>query len=235
MEDLEVLYEDNQVIVVKKPQNVPSQADESGDPDMLTMVKEYVKVKYNKPGEAFIGLVHRLDRPTGGIMVFARNSKAASRLGEQIQNGEFEKTYFAVVKGNLPASHGTLINYLKKDEKDNMVKIVPQSSEGAKKAELEYYLLEKKGEFNLVQVKLKTGRGHQIRVQFANIKCPVFGDRKYGGKDMPKANINLFATILKFTHPTNKNRLTFRCFPPEDLNAWNKFNLEKYLNLNINN
>ena len=235
MEKMEVLYEDNQIVVVKKPQNVPSQEDETGDLDMLSMVKSYVKEKYNKPGEAFIGLVHRLDRPTGGIMVFARTSKAAERLGEQIRNGELDKTYFAVLKGKLPASHGVLVNYLLKDEKSNKVSIVPQSQTGAKRAELEYNVLETKGELSLVQIKLKTGRGHQIRVQFSNIKCPVYGDQKYGGKDMPKVNLNLFACELKLVHPTKKERMTFRCYPPENLDAWNKFNLEKYLTININN
>ena len=231
MDNLEVLYEDNQIIVVKKPQNVPSQADETGDEDMLTAVKRYIKVKYNKPGEVFCGLVHRLDRPTGGIMVFARNSKSAMRLSEQIANNELEKTYFAVVCGNLPEKHGVLVNYLKKDEQNNIVRIVPQGEQGAKRAELEYYLLSKKDNLNLVLIKLKTGRGHQIRVQFANIKCPVYGDQKYGGSNMQKANLNLFAVELKFIHPTKKERMTFRCYPPETLTAWNQFDLEIFLNM----
>ena len=234
MNNLEVLYEDNQIIVVKKPQNVPSQADETGDEDMLSAVKAYVKEKYNKAGEAFIGLVHRLDRPTGGVMVFARNSKSAGRLTEQIQNGELEKTYYAIVVGALPETSGTLINYLKKNEAENKVRIVPQSEDGAKRAELTYKVLEKKGNLNLVQINLKTGRSHQIRVQFANIKCPVYGDQKYGGANMPKANLNLFATELKLIHPTKKERMTFRCFPPEDLAEWKNFNLEKFLTININ-
>lgn len=233
MENLEVLYEDNQIIVVRKPQNVPSQADETGDVDLLSMVKAYVKEKYNKAGEAYIGLVHRLDRPTGGVMVFARTSKAAARLGEQIANGDLEKTYFTVLDGQLKDSHGVLVNYLKKDERQNKVSIVPQSVEGAKRAELEYYVLERRDNKSLVQVKLKTGRGHQIRVQFANLKCPVYGDQKYG-TDMPKVNLNLYAVELKLIHPTTKQKMTFRCFPPE-LDAWNEFNIEKYLNLSINN
>jgi len=232
---LEILYEDNHIIVVKKPQNVPSQKDETGDEDMLSAIKEYVKIKYNKRGEAYVGLVHRLDRPTGGVMVFARTSKAASRLSEQIQTGEMEKKYFAIVRGTLPNEHSVLVDYLLKDETKNMVSVVQKSTEGAKRAELEYYLLEKSGDLNLVQIKLMTGRGHQIRAQFAHAGCPILGDQKYGGDNMPKVNLNLFAAELKFTHPTTKERMTFRCFPPEELPAWNKFNLEKFLNLNINN
>lgn len=140
MENLDVIYEDNHIVVVVKPQNVPSQADESGDLDMLSMVKAYVKEKYNKPGEAYIGLVHRLDRPTGGIMVFARTSKAANRLSEQIKNGEFVKTYYCVTDGIPKESEGHLVNYLKKD--DNIVKIVPMSETGAKRAETIYKVLE---------------------------------------------------------------------------------------------
>lgn len=233
MENIEVLYEDNQIIVVNKPQNIPSQADQTGDKDMLTMVKNYIKEKYNKPGNVYCGLVHRLDRPTGGVMVFARTSKAAGRLSEQIASGEFEKTYYAVVVGKLKESHGILVNYLKKDEKENKVSIVPQTEVGAKRAELEYFLLEQRGDKNLVQVKLKTGRGHQIRVQFANIKCPVYGDQKYG-TNMPKANLNLFAVELKFIHPTTKQKMVFRCYPPQ-IDCIKEFNIDKYLNLKINN
>ena len=226
---MEVLYEDNHIIVVLKPHNVPSQEDESKDKDMLTMVKEYVKEKYNKPGNVYIGLVHRLDRPTGGIMVFARTSKAASRLSEQFRNGEAEKTYFAIVKGNLKLKQTKLVNYLLKDEINNKVKVVPMSTQGAKRAELDYEELDSKENLHLLKVKLGTGRGHQIRVQLATIGTPIYGDQKYGGEDMPKANLNLFATELKFYHPTTKDKMVFRAYPPEDRAAWNNFNLEKYL------
>ncbi|MBQ7579471.1 MAG: RNA pseudouridine synthase [Clostridia bacterium] len=234
MEKLEILYEDRQIIVVLKPQNVPSQADETGDLDMLNIVKNHIKEDLNKDN-VYVGLVHRLDRPTGGIMVFAKTSKSASRLSAQIESGELEKSYLVVTKGKPVLLHGTLINFLKKDEKQNKVSIVPQSTDGAKRAELEYNVLESKNDLSLIQVKLKTGRGHQIRVQFSNIKCPVFGDQKYGGKNMPKVNLNLFAYELKFTHPTTKERLTFRSYPPEDMEAWKNFNLDKYLKLSINN
>lgn len=227
---MEILYEDNHVIVVLKPQNVPSQADSSGDKDMLTMVKEYIKEKYNKPGNVYVGLVHRLDRPTGGVMVFAKTSKSASRLTEQFKNKEAEKTYFAVVTNPLKTKQTKLVNYLLKDEKNNIVKVVPMSTEGAKRAELDYTCLEEKDGLSLLKVKLQTGRGHQIRVQLATIGNPIYGDQKYG-KDMPKANLNLFAVELKFKHPTTGDTMVFRAYPPEGLKAWNKFNLEKYLSL----
>ncbi len=194
---MDILYEDNHVIVVLKPQNVPSQADESGDKDMLTMVKEYIKEKYNKPGNVYVGLVHRLDRPTGGVMVFAKTSKAAARLTEQFKNKEAEKTYFAVVCGTLKAKQTKLVNYLLKDEKNNIVKVVPMATTGAKRAELDYTVLEEKDGFSLLKVKLETGRGHQIRVQLSTIGNPIYGDQKYG-KDMPKANLNFFIIVA---HP----------------------------------
>ena len=213
--DIEVIYEDNSIIVVNKPQNIPTQADESGDKDMLTMVKEYVKEKYNKPGNVFIGLVHRLDRPTGGVMVFARNSKSASRLSEQIRNGDFDKTYFAITKAIPSPASSRIVTYLKKDTKANMAKIVPMLEEGAKRAELEYKVLETFDTMALVKVNLMTGRGHQIRAQLASIKCPIFGDQKYD-QNAIKANLHLFAVELKFNHPISGERMVFRVFPPED-------------------
>ena len=233
---MEILYEDNHVIVVSKPQGVPSQPDESGDKDMLTWVKEYIKEKYNKPGEAFVGLVHRLDRPTGGAMVFAKTSKAASRLSEQMRAGEFDKTYYAVVCGKPREAKGKIVSYLKKDEKTNMVKIVPQTETGAKRAELDYETLAFNQETNhaLVKVKIYSGRGHQIRVQLKSIKCPIYGDQKYGGPNMAKVMLNLYACELAFNHPVTKQKLIFRVYPPETADAWKEFNLEKYLNLRTN-
>ena len=208
---MEILFEDNHIIVVQKPQGVASQPDETKDEDMLTKVKNYIKEKYNKPGEAFVGLVHRLDRPTGGVMVFAKTSKAASRLSEQMRNGDFDKTYYAVVCGRPRDAKGKVVSFLKKDPKTNMAIIVPQSTEGAKKAELDYETLEYNPETNrsLVKVKLYSGRGHQIRVQMKSIKCPVFGDQKYGGENMPKVMLNLYAVELAFLHPTTKQKLKF--------------------------
>lgn len=229
---MEILYEDNHIIVVHKPQGIPSQADSSGDKDMLTMVKEYIKETYQKPGNVFVGLVHRLDRPTGGVMVFAKNSKAASRLSEQIKSGEFEKTYFAVVDGSPINVKGKLIHYLKKNETLNKVSIVPQGEEGGKRAELEYTVLSRTDKYSLLKVKLVTGRGHQIRVQLASIKCPIVGDVKYN-TSAKKVMLNLYAVELSFVHPTTKQKMVFRVYPPEQGAAWNNFSLEKYLSLKI--
>ncbi|MBO5022346.1 MAG: RluA family pseudouridine synthase [Clostridia bacterium] len=229
MEKLIVLYEDNHLIVTVKPHNTPSQADESGDKDMLTMVKEYVKEKYNKEGEAFIGLVHRLDRPTGGIMVFARNSKSASRLSKQLADKEMTKTYYAVTSALPKQKSGVLTNNLKKDEKNNIVRIVPISEKGAKEAQLSYKVLATEGENALLEVKPKTGRGHQIRVQLAGINCPLYGDNKYGrDKTHSSSTLGLWAGRLEFTHPTTKQKMTFAFPPDSEREPWNKFYMGKY-------
>ena len=233
---MDILFEDNHIIVVSKPQGIASQPDETGDKDMLTQVKEYIKEKYNKPGEAFVGLVHRLDRPTGGAMVFAKTSKAASRLSEQMREGEVDKTYHAIVCGKPRETKGKIVSYLKKDERTNTAQIVPQSTTGAKRAELDYEVLAYNNDTNhsLVKVKLYSGRGHQIRVQMKSIKCPVFGDQKYGGEGMPKVMLNLFATELAFLHPVTKQKLIFRVYPPETSSAWNEFNIDKFLSIKSN-
>lgn len=233
---MEILYEDNHIIVVSKPQGVPSQPDDSGDKDMLSQVKDYIKEKYNKPGEAFVGLVHRLDRPTGGVMVFAKTSKAAARLSQQMKDGDFDKTYLAVVCGRPREQKAKIVSYLKKDEKTNTAMIVPQSTTGAKRAELDYEMLEydSKNDHALVRVKLYSGRGHQIRVQLKSIKCPIYGDQKYGGEGMAKVMLHLFAAELCFLHPTTKQKMIFRVYPPENKDAWGEFNLEKYLSLKTN-
>ncbi len=229
MEKLDVLYEDNQIVVVLKPHNVPSVADESNDLDMLSRVKAFVKEKYNKEGEAFIGLVHRLDRPTGGIMVFARNSKSAKRLSEQFQTHSVEKTYYAIVNGVVKNKTGHLLNYLKKNEKENIVKIVPMSEAGAKKAELVYNYLEDDGKVSLVEVKIMTGRSHQIRLQMANVGHSLVGDVKYGKEKGRTSNLGLWAGKLSFEHPTTKQRMVFVACPDKEVSPWNKFNMEKYL------
>ena len=229
MEKLVVLYEDNHVIVVVKPHNVPTQADESGDKDMLSMVKEYVKEKYNKEGDAYIGLVHRLDRPTGGVMVFARTSKAAARLVSQFKEKTMGKTYYAVTTKVPQAKQDHLVHNLKKDEKNNIVKIVPISEKDSKKAELDYKVLAIEGENALVEVKPLTGRGHQIRVQFAGINCPLYGDNKYG-KEKTKIsnNLGLWAGRLEFTHPVSKQKMTFAYAPDTSKKPWSMFYMDKY-------
>lgn len=227
--ELEVLYEDNHVIVVNKPQNIPSQADKSEDENMLDIVKNYIKVKENKPGNVYVGLVHRLDRPTGGVMVFAKTSKAASRLSEQFKTDEVHKTYFAVVVGTPKEKSKKLVHYLKKNARENKVEVVPQFTEGAKNAELVYEVLETKNGYSLVKVNLITGRSHQVRVQMKTIGTPIFGDVKYGGENMPKGLLNLYAVQLVFDHPTTKEKMRFIVYPPEGVSKWNLFDLEKYL------
>lgn len=229
LDKLNVVYEDNHIIVVIKPQNIPTQEDESKDKDLLTMVKEYIKEKENKPGNVFVGLVHRLDRPTGGVMVFAKTSKGASRLSTQIADGTMKKKYFAVVLNRPRESRMKLVNYLKKNPRTNTVQIVPELETGAKRAELEYKLLEAKDKVSLVEVDLFTGRSHQIRVQMKNIGCPVYGDVKYGGDKLAKGhNLALWAYELKFQHPTTKENMTFRVYPPEDIVPWKVFDMKKF-------
>lgn len=226
MEELNVVYEDNHIIVVIKPQNIPTQEDESKDKDLLTMVKEYIKVKENKPGNVYVGLVHRLDRPTGGLMIFAKTSKAASRLTQEIHTNDFKKRYLTVVVGKPRDKRAKLVNYLMKNSRTNTVQVVPELTTNAKRAELEYQVLDEKEKVSLVEVQLLTGRSHQIRVQMKHIGCPVYGDVKYGGDSLAKGhNLALWAYELKFVHPTTKENMTFKCYPPEDIVPWNVFNL----------
>jgi len=174
----------------------------------------------------FIGLVHRLDRPTGGLMVFAKTSKAASRLSEQMASGDFEKSYLACLVGTPKEDSAVLVNYLEKDEKSNIVKCLNYPKSTAKRAELSYRVLEKKDKLSLVDVKLETGRSHQIRVQFANIGCPLFGDSKYGGDIVKGWDLALFAYSLKFIHPTTKDSMVFKCEPPKDVLPWKNFKIK---------
>lgn len=227
MEDLIILHEDNHIIVVLKPQNVPSCEDESKDLDMLTMIKDYIAKTYNKTGNVYLGLVHRLDRPTGGVMVFAKSSKAAARLSEQMKNGDFEKRYYAVLVGKPREEQATLTHYMKKNAVNNMVYVCPPTTTGAKFAELEYKTVEENGGLTLVDVTLHTGRSHQIRVQMNAIGTPVFGDMRYGGEKAKKGYLALWAYYLAFTHPVSKERLVFRVEPPEDRTPWNIFNTDK--------
>jgi len=214
---MDVIYEDNHVIVVNKPQGVPSQADKTGDMDMLTLVKQYIKEKYNKPGDVYLGLVHRLDRSTAGLMIFARTSKAASRLSNYIRDGDFKKEYIAVVCKKLEVGKTEILeNYLVKDEKANKSMVVDESVRGAKLAKLEYTVIGNIGEYSYIRIKLYTGRHHQIRVQMSNIGCPLYGDIKYGGK---KGNLALFATHLETYHPTKDEILSFDLLP-EKTGIW---------------
>ncbi len=229
MDDVTILHEDNSVLVVVKPQNIPSQGDSSGDKDLLTLLKEYIKEKYNKPGNVYLGLVHRLDRPTGGVMVFAKNSKSAERLSAQIVQGEMTKQYLATVINCPKDKNATLVNYLKKNALTNTVYVATFGDHNAKRAELSYNLLETDSNaLSLVKVQLGTGRSHQIRVQFSAIGCPVYGDMRYGGDVVRGANLALWAYRLEFNHPVTKERMVFVAYPPQT-EPWTRFNLAKHI------
>ena len=217
---MKVLFEDNQIIVVEKPFNISSQGDKTGDTDMLSMVKDYVKEKYNKPGNVYIGLVHRLDRPTGGVMVFARTSKAAGRLSDEIRERKIQKTYLAICNGKFDETKGTMKDYLWKDEKKNTSYVVKASKKNAKEAILDYEVLkyDEKEDVSLVKIDLHTGRHHQIRVQFSSRMHALYGDTKYHGKG-GNAQLSLWAYKLSLIHPTTKEELTYIDLP-ESKGIW---------------
>ena len=216
-EDLKVLYEDNHIIVVYKPANILSQGDATGDKDLLTVIKEYIKEKYNKPGNVYLGLVHRLDRPVEGIMVYAKTSKAASRLSEQIRKNEVSKHYLAVINGILDTKKGEYTDYLLKKEDGNTI---VTDKEHGKESILKYEVLKEKDNLSLVRIELITGRHHQIRVQFASRGYPLVGDGRYGTYDGKQ--IHLCCYQLSFIHPITKEVLKFEIEPKKD-DIWNIF------------
>ena len=211
--DIRVLYEDNHLLVVEKPMNVPVQADISGDEDLLTACKGYIKERYQKPGEVYLGLVHRLDRPVGGVMVFAHTSKAAARLTEQFSAHRTEKRYAAVVEGFAPAE-GNLFDYLLKNEATNTTAVVPAGTPGAKPARLSFRTLAREKGLSLLDVNLQTGRPHQIRVQLSHRGLPLKGDQRYNPGARVGEQIRLWAYALTLTHPTLKEPMTFYALPP---------------------
>jgi len=215
-----VLYLDNHLLAVEKPPNMPAQADASRDLDLLTACKRYVAEKFEKPGDAFLGLVHRLDRPAGGAMVFARTSKAAARLSAAFAGRDLEKIYLAVVRG-APEGPGALRDFLVKDPSTGMVRVADPGEPGAKEARLAYRPLAFADGLTLVEVSLETGRPHQIRVQFARAGCPLWGDSRYGG-GAPGEQLALWSHRLTVPHPTRPERLTFLSNPPR-AGAWARF------------
>ena len=220
MQNLKILFEDNHIIVVEKTPNIPSQSDKTGDIDMLTLVKQYIKEKYNKPGNVYLGLVHRLDRPVGGIMIFAKTSKAASRLSDEVREKVFKKKYLAVVDGKIEKTKGSLENYLYKDERNNMSKVVNKDKKNAKLAKLDYEVLfyDEVKNLSLLKINLHTGRHHQIRVQLSNFGHSIFGDQKYGTRGTGK-QIALWAYELTIMHPITKEDMTFIDLP-EKVGTW---------------
>ncbi|MBS4220463.1 RluA family pseudouridine synthase [Bacillus sp. FJAT-49711] len=219
--DIPILFEDNHLLVVEKPVNIPVQRDSTGDLDLLTLLKQDLKVRYEKPGNVYLGLVHRLDRPVGGIMVFAKTSKAASRLSDEIRRRSMERKYLAVVRGALPRKQGVLEHYLYKDQRKNIVYTVQSTDKNGKQAILEYEVIEQNGDFSLLTINILTGRSHQIRVQLSASGYPLFGDQKYGqALNKPGQQIALWAHSLKFTHPIKKEIVEFQSFPPKEY-PWN--------------
>ena len=220
MEKLKVIFEDNHIIVVEKPPNIPSQSDKTGDLDMLTIVKNYIKEKHNKPGNVYLGLVHRLDRPVGGVMVFAKTSKSASRLSNQVREKVFKKEYLAVVDGKFENKRGTLVNYLYKDERNNISKVVSKEKKNAKEAKLDYEFIiyNEVKNLSLLKINLHTGRHHQIRVQLSNFNHSIFGDQKYGTRGKGK-QIALWAYKLTIEHPISKEKMEFEDLP-EPIGTW---------------
>ena len=216
MNRLNVLYEDNHIIVVIKPYNVLSQGDSTKDKSIMDMVKEYIKVKYNKPGNVYLGLVHRLDRPVGGIMVFARSSKAASRLTKSFNEHSIIKKYLAIVHGKINGT-GEFVDYIKKESNGNSI-----ISDDGKKSILEYEAIsyDKENNCSLVSIDLKTGRHHQIRVQFASRGHYLLGDQRYGVLD--NTQICLFAYYLSFVHPVTRKVMEFKYYPSKE-GYWNRF------------
>ena len=202
---MKVIYEDNHLLVVEKPVNIPMQEDSSKDEDLLSLCKEYIKKKYDKPNEVYLGLVHRLDRPVGGVCVFARTSKAASRLSKQIQTHEFHKEYLALVEDNGLKDHDHFEDYLLKNNKTNMVKVDPKG----KIAKLDYEVIKRKNNLALVRIDLHTGRSHQIRVQFSCRNHPLWGDQRYNPNAVVGQQIALWSHKIEFEHPTTKEKLTF--------------------------
>lgn len=205
---IDIIYEDNHLLIVNKPINIPVQADSSNDQDFLSSLKLYLKEKYNKPNNVYLGLIHRLDRMVSGIMVFAKTSKSASRLSEQIRTKQFKKTYFAILCGQVQ-NKGILIDYLLKDESKNISKVVSKQTPKSKEAILEYELIESNLKYSLVKINLITGRSHQIRVQFSNNNTPLLGDIKYNKINKKKENIKLLSHSISFFHPITKEYLTF--------------------------
>ena len=213
---MKILYEDNQIIVVEKIVNIPSQSDKTGDKDMLTLIKEYLKEKYNKPGNVYLGLVHRLDRPVGGVMVFAKTSKSASRLSEEVRNKTFKKEYLVICNGKMEKEKDTYVDYLWKDEKNNTSYVVKPTEKNAKEAILDYEVLgyNEKENLSILKINLHTGRHHQIRVQLSSRKKAIYGDSKYYGRGAG-TGICLWAYKLTIVHPTTKKEMSFIDLPEQ--------------------
>lgn len=222
---MEVLYEDNHIIVVNKSPKEIVQGDKTGDKPLSDMVKDYLKEKYNKPGNVFCGVVHRLDRPTSGVVVFAKTSKALTRLNEMFKKGEIDKTYWAIVKNVPPQDEGVLVHYLIKNEKNNKSTAYDTEKPHTQKAVLHYKLIGRSQKYYLLEVKIETGRHHQIRCQLAKIGLPIKGDLKYGAqRSNPDGSISLHARNISFVHPVSKQIIDITAPVPDDP-LWKAFEI----------
>ncbi|AUC14046.1 RNA pseudouridine synthase [Tenacibaculum sp. SZ-18] len=224
-DNLLVLHEDNHIIIINKRAGDIVQSDKTGDKPLNDVVKEYIKEKYNKPGNVFLGTVHRLDRPTSGIVIFARTSKALERLNKMLREKSIKKTYFAVVKDKLKRRENTLINFLKKNPKNNKSKAFPKEINGSKKAILHYKVIKELTNYSLLEIDLETGRHHQIRCQLSNIGHPIKGDLKYGfARSNKNGSIHLHARKISFTHPVNKKLIEVTAPLPKNDPIWDACN-----------
>lgn len=220
---MEVLFEDNHIIAVNKKPSDIVQGDKTGDTPLSDIVKSYIKKKYNKPGEVFVGTVHRIDRPVSGIVLFAKTSKALARLNQMFQSKEIQKTYWAVVKNKPASAEGKLVHFLIKNEAKNMSKAFDKEMSGALRSELNYKLIASSDKYHLLEIKPLTGRHHQIRVQLSKIGCPIKGDLKYGfDRSNKDASIHLHARKVEFIHPVKKEPVTIVAPPPDEV-LWNAF------------
>jgi 23S rRNA pseudouridine1911/1915/1917 synthase len=223
-ENLQVLFEDNHIVIVNKRAGDITQGDKTGDKPLSEVVKEYIKDKYNKPGDVFLGVVHRLDRPTSGIIIFARTSKSLERLNKMLRDKTIHKTYWAVVKNHPKKEKDTLINYLRKNPKNNKSTAYTKEIEGSKKAVLHYTVLKKLDNYSLIEIDLETGRHHQIRTQLSTIGSPIKGDLKYGfDRSNKDGSIHLHARKIKFTHPVSKELINITAPTPKEV-IWNACN-----------
>ena len=219
--NLKILFEDNHIIIVNKRAGDITQGDKTGDKPLSEVVKEYIKDKYNKPGNVYLGVVHRLDRPTSGIIIFEKTSKSLERLNKMLRDKTIHKTYWAVVKNQLNKEQDTLINFLKKNQKNNKSTVYPREIEGSKKAILHYHLLKKLDHYSLIEILLETGRHHQIRAQLAAIGSPIKGDLKYGfDRSNKDRSIHLHARKIEFIHPVSKEQIHITAPTPDEV-LWN--------------
>ena len=220
-DNLKVLFEDNHIVIVNKRSGDITQGDRTGDKPLSDVVKEYIKDKYNKPGDVFLGVVHRLDRPTSGVIIFARTSKALERLNKMLRDKTINKTYWAVVKDAPKKEKQTLVNYLKKNPKNNKSSVFTKEIDGSKKATLHYQVLKKLDNYSLLEIDLETGRHHQIRAQLSSIGFPIKGDLKYGfNRSNKDGSIHLHARKIEFIHPVSKEQISIIAPTPNEV-IWN--------------